>query len=50
MFQLLAGEIRHERNVLLQCIRHVVNQNFFGIGSKKSQNTDQDNNYDDDVW
>lgn len=27
--QLLKDEIRHERNVLLQCVRYVVNSNFF---------------------
>lgn len=30
--KLLQKDIRHERNVLLQCVRHVVEQNFFGIG------------------
>lgn len=32
--KLLQNEIRHERNVLLQCVRHVVKGNFFGIGQK----------------
>lgn len=32
--KLLQNEIRHERNILLQCVRHVVKENFFGIGSK----------------
>lgn len=27
--ELLKDEIRHERNVLLQCVRYVVNKNFF---------------------
>ncbi|KAM9836252.1 FMR1-interacting protein NUFIP1 [Aulostomus maculatus] len=31
---LLAPDIRHERNVLLQCIRYVVRNNFFGLESK----------------
>ncbi|KAG8197202.1 hypothetical protein JTE90_011357 [Oedothorax gibbosus] len=31
--KLLADDIRHERNVIMQCIRHVVKKNFFGIGS-----------------
>ncbi|XP_077461719.1 FMR1-interacting protein NUFIP1 [Stigmatopora argus] len=31
---LLAPDIRHERNVLLQCVRYVVCNNFFGLGSK----------------
>ncbi|XP_037052282.1 nuclear fragile X mental retardation-interacting protein 1 [Bradysia coprophila] len=32
--KLLQNEIRHERNVLLQCVRHVVKENFFGVGQK----------------
>ena len=36
MFQLLAPDIRHERNVLLQCVRYVVNKNFFGVGAQRS--------------
>ncbi|XP_026157604.1 FMR1-interacting protein NUFIP1 [Mastacembelus armatus] len=28
---LLAPDIRHERNVLLQCVRYVVRNNFFGL-------------------
>jgi hypothetical protein len=31
---LLAPEIRHERNVILQCVRYIVNNNFFGIEQK----------------
>lgn len=34
--KLLQNEIRHERNVLLQCVRHVVKENFFGIGQRPS--------------
>ncbi|KAH8332172.1 hypothetical protein KR074_001913, partial [Drosophila pseudoananassae] len=30
--KLLANDIIHERNVLLQCVRHVCQKNFFGIG------------------
>ncbi|KAK5847640.1 hypothetical protein PBY51_016750 [Eleginops maclovinus] len=30
---LLAADIRHERNVLLQCVRYVVRNNFFGLES-----------------
>ncbi|XP_037335676.2 nuclear fragile X mental retardation-interacting protein 1 isoform X2 [Pungitius pungitius] len=30
---LLAPDIRHERNVLLQCVRYVVRNNFFGLES-----------------
>ena len=32
--KLLAPDIRHERNVLLQCVRYVVRNNFFGLESK----------------
>lgn len=28
---LLAPDVRHERNVLLQCVRYVVRNNFFGL-------------------
>lgn len=38
--KLLQKDIRHERNVLLQCVRYVVEQNFFGIG----QTIDEQNN------
>ncbi|KAM8905637.1 FMR1-interacting protein NUFIP1 isoform 2-T2 [Spinachia spinachia] len=31
---LLAPDIRHERNVLLQCVRYVVRNNFFGLESR----------------
>ncbi len=31
--QLLAPDIRHERNVVLQCIRHIVKNDFFGATS-----------------
>lgn len=30
--KLLQKEIRHERNVLLQCVRYVVKNKFFGLG------------------
>uniref|UniRef100_A0AAG5CVY8 FMR1-interacting protein 1 conserved domain-containing protein n=1 Tax=Anopheles atroparvus TaxID=41427 RepID=A0AAG5CVY8_ANOAO len=36
--KLLDSDIRHERNVLLQCVRHVVMNNFFGIGQPKVEN------------
>lgn len=34
-FQLLAPDIRRERNLVLQCVYHIVKENFFGVGSKK---------------
>ncbi|KAH8274569.1 hypothetical protein KR044_013085 [Drosophila immigrans] len=37
--KLLESDIRHERNVLLQCVRYVCEQNFFGIGSSSSSSS-----------
>lgn len=34
--KLLQPDIRHERNVLLQCVRYVVENNFFGTGNNKA--------------
>lgn len=34
--KLLQKDIRHERNVLLQCVRYVVDNKFFGIGQLKA--------------
>lgn len=34
--KLLQKDIRHERNVLLQCVRYVVQNNFFGIGNENN--------------
>ncbi|KAH8266136.1 hypothetical protein KR038_006507, partial [Drosophila bunnanda] len=33
--KLLETDIRHERNILLQCVRHVCERNFFGIGQSR---------------
>lgn len=33
--KLLAPEIRHERNVILQCVRHIVKNNFLGVKPKE---------------
>lgn len=35
-WQLLQGEILHERNVILQCVHYIVQQNFFGVGEGSS--------------
>lgn len=43
--KLLQKDIRHERNVLLQCVRYVVQQNFFGIG----QTIDEQNSKSDSL-
>ncbi|ALC44422.1 Nufip [Drosophila busckii] len=37
--KLLEKDIRHERNVLLQCVRYVCEQNFFGIGTTSVKET-----------
>ncbi|KAJ8404582.1 hypothetical protein AAFF_G00334450 [Aldrovandia affinis] len=34
---LLAPEIRHERNVVLQCVRYIVQNAFFGLGRKAQE-------------
>ncbi|EDW79022.2 uncharacterized protein Dwil_GK10761 [Drosophila willistoni] len=36
--KLLESDIRHERNILLQCVRYVCENDFFGIGSQSSNN------------
>lgn len=36
--KLLQKEIRHERNVLLQCVRFVMDNNYFGIGQENAEN------------
>ncbi|XP_055299487.1 FMR1-interacting protein NUFIP1 [Sitodiplosis mosellana] len=41
--KLLQKDIRHERNVLLQCVRYVVEKNFFDIG-QTTVKTDEENN------
>lgn len=45
--KLLQKDIRHERNVLLQCVRYVVENKFFGIGQAaddQSQRRNQNEN------
>ncbi|XP_050389922.2 FMR1-interacting protein NUFIP1 [Patella vulgata] len=37
---LLAKEIRHERNVILQCVHYIVTKNFFSKEDNKIQNSD----------
>lgn len=34
----MAPDIRHERNVLLQCVRYVVRNNFFGLEGERNDN------------
>ncbi|XP_067680864.1 FMR1-interacting protein NUFIP1-like isoform X1 [Haliotis asinina] len=36
--RLLAKEIRHERNVLLQCVHYIVKQNFLGVDPEGKKN------------
>ncbi|XP_055632381.1 FMR1-interacting protein NUFIP1 [Toxorhynchites rutilus septentrionalis] len=38
--KLLEPDIRHERNVLLQCVRFVVENKFFGIGQSKQESAE----------
>lgn len=38
--QLLAPDIRHERNVVLQCVRYIVRNGFFGLAGKDCQEID----------
>lgn len=39
---MLAPDIRHERNVLLQCVRYVVRNNFFGLrGTPQKEKTNE---------
>ncbi|XP_035382950.1 nuclear fragile X mental retardation-interacting protein 1 [Electrophorus electricus] len=33
---LLAPDVRHERNMVLQCVRHVIRNGFFGLSCKDS--------------
>lgn len=40
IIQLLAPDIRHERNVLLQCVRYVVRNHFFGLESRSQRQED----------
>ncbi|KAJ7333165.1 nuclear fragile X mental retardation protein interacting protein 1 [Desmophyllum pertusum] len=46
--KLLAPEVRHERNAILQCLRHIVKRNFFGAGdmSNLSENIVKNENCD----
>ena len=37
---MLADEIRHERNILLQCVRYVIKNNFF---DKKTDSSTSNN-------
>ncbi|XP_043650436.1 nuclear fragile X mental retardation-interacting protein 1 [Drosophila teissieri] len=47
--KLLESDIRHERNVLLQCVRYVCEKNFFGIGQSKSNQEPLDTTCDKSV-
>lgn len=39
--KLLQNDIRHERNVLLQCVRYVVENHFFGVGQSANEPINQ---------
>jgi len=45
--QLLAPEIRKERNAILQCIRHIVKNNFFSIEGPNNRTTLEKNLVDE---
>lgn len=38
--KLLAPEMRHERNVILQCLRYIIKKNFFGVEQSESSPRD----------
>lgn len=44
----MTPEIRRERNTILQCIRHIVKKNFFGIEGPTSS-TETNNEAKDDI-
>ncbi|XP_047108606.1 nuclear fragile X mental retardation-interacting protein 1 [Schistocerca piceifrons] len=44
--KLLNSEIRHERNVILQCVRYVVNENFFDVPAEYTQDEEKQMIYD----
>ncbi|XP_036105969.1 nuclear fragile X mental retardation-interacting protein 1 [Molossus molossus] len=37
---LLAPDIRHERNVILQCVRYIIKKDFFGLNSTSTKTED----------
>ncbi|XP_008587667.1 PREDICTED: nuclear fragile X mental retardation-interacting protein 1 isoform X1 [Galeopterus variegatus] len=37
---LLAADIRHERNVILQCVRYIIKKDFFGLGTNSTKTKD----------
>ncbi|XP_016060919.1 PREDICTED: nuclear fragile X mental retardation-interacting protein 1 [Miniopterus natalensis] len=37
---LLAPDIRHERNVILQCVRYIIKKDFFGLNSNSTKTED----------
>ncbi|XP_004577717.2 FMR1-interacting protein NUFIP1 [Ochotona princeps] len=37
---LLAPDIRHERNVILQCVRYIIKNNFFGLDTNSDKTQD----------
>lgn len=40
--KLLQEDMRHERNILLQCVSHVVKKNFFGVGHSMKAEAEKD--------
>ncbi|XP_029792566.1 nuclear fragile X mental retardation-interacting protein 1 [Suricata suricatta] len=37
---LLAPDIRHERNVILQCVRYIIKKDFFGLNTNSAKSED----------
>ena len=52
IFQLLAAEIRHERNVILQCVNYIIKKDFFGVGENPAlpPRPKQRINGDEELW
>ena len=40
----MADEIRHERNIILQCVRYIVNNNFFDVEVENSKTSYDESN------
>ena len=49
VIQLLASEIRHEHNIILQCVHYIVSNNFFEKASTAADVTDKDRSNDSTV-
>lgn len=50
LYQLLQGEILHERNVILQCVHYIVQQKFFGIGQPDASQSSEPSAPESSSW